>query len=236
MKKRTKKLTLGVKIISILSCIALVSVGFASWWIVKTPDEPITKAGSFEVYAVEEKNVEITAAFADENDAKITFGKDTAYTPTNKWLSADDDTVENLGTTLNVTVSIDDEETNVGDVLQTVTVALKLDATTQAAVTAGTYITAPVVKYNGETATYDADSQSYKLDVDVSELEQNSVTMAVTIDFGWGSAFGGVNPYKHYDQAYTAELAQDAFAKLNALSTSGLNNGAYTVSITATVK
>ena len=59
MKQRKGKFTLGMKIASILSCIALVSVGFASWWIIRLPS-PETKGGSFEVYSVDEKKINYT--------------------------------------------------------------------------------------------------------------------------------------------------------------------------------
>ena len=241
MKQRKQKFTFGVKLISILSCLALISVGFASWWIVTTPEEPITEQGSFAVYAVETKNVTISAAFADENDAKISFGKDTAYTPTNKWLGASDDVIENLDTTLNVTVQIDDGTTKIGTVLKTVTVELTLDETTAAAVTAGTYIAPPTLTYtptggSAQTAVYNDTKKAYVLEIDVSSLDVNSNVFAVNIAFDWGTAFGGKNPYEYYDQAYTSALAADATTKLTALNNSGLNSGSYTVNITATVK
>ena len=71
MKKTRKiKFTLGMKIASILCCVALVSVGFASWWIVNYPATTAVEAGSFTVYSVDTKNVKITDVtfYDDESD------------------------------------------------------------------------------------------------------------------------------------------------------------------------
>ena len=61
MKQKKFKFSLGFKIATILSCLALVSTGFASWWIVSIRnDNNGRQEGSFTVYAVEEKEVEVT--------------------------------------------------------------------------------------------------------------------------------------------------------------------------------
>ena len=74
--------------------------------------------------------------------------------------------------------------------------------------------------------------------MNVSEIDTSSLDLEVTVKFGWGSAFGGMNPYKYYDQTYTSELAADASTKLTALYNSGLNSNdcKYTVTIIPTVK
>ena len=54
-------MSLGVKIASILTCLALTAVGFASWLILK-PAEEKTASGSFTVYSVEDNNIEITVS------------------------------------------------------------------------------------------------------------------------------------------------------------------------------
>ena len=60
MKKGRKiKFTLGMKIASILCCVALVSVGFAAWWIVEFPVAQSTTAGNFTVYSVTNKKIVI---------------------------------------------------------------------------------------------------------------------------------------------------------------------------------
>ena len=157
MKKARKiKFTLGMKIASILCCVALVSVGFASWWIVEFPQAQQFSAGSFEVYDVTTKRIAInnikflddvndTTATAvnletpdaDIEDAKIVYGKPTEAqktahftgTKTDKgWLGATDVDDEDLSTILQFDVAVADNES--GDKLSTYvqTITVTLDA------------------------------------------------------------------------------------------------------------
>jgi hypothetical protein len=66
MKKM--KFSLGMKIVSLLSCVALVSMGFASWWILKLPETDPYTNGSFTAYAVAEKNITIDNFVFTEGD------------------------------------------------------------------------------------------------------------------------------------------------------------------------
>ena len=113
MKQRKGKFTLGMKIASILSCLALVSVGFASWWIVQYPTETTTTQGNFDVYTVGTKKVEIgKPTFTPEADANIVFGKQLKdgsgkdVVPT--WLLADDVAEQNLDAQFTFIVSMKD--------------------------------------------------------------------------------------------------------------------------------
>ena len=88
MKKGRKiKFTLGMKIASILCCVALVSVGFAAWWIVEFPVAQSTTAGNFTVYSVTNKKIVIqNMKFLDDaNDENPTD-----ITPENKDTQIDD--------------------------------------------------------------------------------------------------------------------------------------------------
>lgn len=153
MKQRKFKFSLGMKIASILSCIALVSVGFASWWIVKPPQTK-TASGSFEVYTVSTKNITISEpTFTDVtldkdgkdetvSSSKIIFGKkDFPANKTNyKWLLAGKEIYdENLTATMNFTVSVTDGDTNTGtsnvsDFLENVKLTLEVPAKLKTAI------------------------------------------------------------------------------------------------------
>ena len=118
------RLSLGMKIIALLSCVALLSMGFASWWIIK-PVEAAYTTGSFTAYDVVTKelhigNVAVTSeGTTEEHQGKIIFGK-----PNNAgnavWLVAGDEIEdEKLSTLLIFTVSVKnptDATTNAGQV------------------------------------------------------------------------------------------------------------------------
>ena len=174
MKQRKFKFSLGMKIASILSCIALVSVGFASWWIVQYPTKSTTSQGSFEVYSVGTKKVEISdPVFNPTTDANIAFGKQLKDDDGNdvvvKWLIADEEVgVQNLDAQFTFNVSMKDvtdkeeggteeklSSEHLNKYLSEITFTLDdivgstgADSTAlQAAITAG-YITGPTVTYS----------------------------------------------------------------------------------------
>lgn len=116
MKKTRKiKFTLGMKIASVLCCVALLSVGFASWWIVQYPTQA-EESGSFTVYKVDTKKVNIsTPTFLTDDDSEIVFGAPTkdeidALTNNYGWLGYNSSEValEDLSATLGFTVSVKD--------------------------------------------------------------------------------------------------------------------------------
>ena len=143
MKKRTKKLTLGMKVASILACLALVSVGFASWWIIQFPETETVNDGSFEVYAVETKNITFeNVQFVD--GAQITYGYTNAN-PTYNWLGADKWDAntnptgvkpEKLSSTLQFKVVVDDADADLDDYLQTIKIDFDAGTAYEAAMAA----------------------------------------------------------------------------------------------------
>lgn len=220
MKKRTKKFSLGMKIAGILACLALVSVGFASWLIVQVTDPAPLEDGSFTVYSVDTKNVKIeNTAFADVTPARdpavssssIIFGKDASATP--DWLIAGSDVQEeNLTATLTFDVNLYDNTNTLSSdgKIQDYITDVKLNfvpAGIDDAIEAG-YITAPVITYSYEdadsdehtdTVTYDPDADAADLSISMAEADANTVEVTVTIAFGWGEAFGGENPYVYFN-------------------------------------
>ena len=72
LKRKNRKLALGVKIASLLSCVAIASVGFAGWIIVGNPSVDVS-SGTLNAYTVSESGLTLTKATdATEN---IVFGK-----------------------------------------------------------------------------------------------------------------------------------------------------------------
>ena len=214
MKQRKFKFSLGIKIASILSCLALVSIGFASWWVISINKPAAASTGSFTVYEVEEKNVNITV---DGNNgwtgAEIIFGKSTktpATTPT--WLLANDPNMKNqsLSATLKFNVATDDADVALDELVGGVTVTFDLSTAEvavpetidadekmtfaelfQYAMGKG-YIAAPKISGTYGSGTSIGDAQTYSngavtVALPAAALTTNSVDVTINFEFGWGS-------------------------------------------------
>lgn len=246
-RKKASKLSLSVKLISILACVAVMSVGFASWLIVGMPETTTLADGSFEVYNVVDKTV--TKSNESFENSLIKFGKPTENASTG-WLIADSSTgVANLKATYTVTYSTAaGESVKINEAMSKVTVALESNATLNSAITAG-YLGAPkVLVYlddvlqNTETAdqtyTYTGENLGFSYDVDMPA--EASVTLKVEFVFSFGEKFGNTNPYTYFNGLEAGEKplgsdktnAQLAQEYLSGLFTSGINNATYTVTIT----
>ncbi len=126
MKRKTLTLTL-----SILACLALIGVGFASWIISANTS---TKAeGSFIVDTVSDKSYTVTGDWKDKK-SEIIFSAPTGDT-TNGWLTNDSAKKENLTVTYQITVKY-------GDGTKATGIANKITALVTAAVN-GKLIIAP---------------------------------------------------------------------------------------------
>ena len=210
MKQRKFKFSLGMKIASILSCIALVSVGFATWWIVQLPEPAPLEEGSFTVYTVDTKNIKIeNLAFSDVTPARnpvvsssrIIFGKTSGVTE--NWLLARDIEEQNLTATITFDVNLYDNyeegKTNslgtgaIKDYVGNINLLFSPTATTNLdnAINDG-YITAPKITYSygtGNTDSVDYNSGDTTLAISMEGATGNTVAVTVTIVFGWGEAF-----------------------------------------------
>lgn len=262
MKQRKGKFTLGMKIASILSCIALVSVGFASWWIVQLPDPVTYENGSFTVYTVDTKNVIIeNFKVKDNTEANVIFGKTSGVTE--RWLLADEEVkAENLKVTFTFDVTLYDNydpeaTTNTPDTdgsLKNFVGNIKLDfAPTvetylDSAIKEAKYITAPVITYSygskTDKITYNPDAATNTLDIDMSGATSYTQQVTLTVEFKWGEAFGSKNPYEYFNDTsrnangdsgvenYT--WAEYAYKALDDIHTLG-ENTKYNMTLTAEV-
>lgn len=241
MKQRKFKFSLGMKIASILSCIALVSVGFASWWIVQMPDPVTYENGSFTVYTVDTKNVRIeNFKVKDNTEASIIFGRTSGVTE--RWLLSDsDDKEQNLKVTFTFDVNLydnykegasDNKLTEGGNLSKFVgniklnfapTVKTNLDAAIKAK-----YITAPVITYSYGSKTgnitYNPDATENTLDIDMSGATSNTQAVTLTIEFKWGETFDtngtadtdlddNLNPYAFYNATTRNATGDSGVAK-----------------------
>jgi len=238
---KTKRFSLGVKIASILSAVAILSVGFANWLIVNIqPEETISQAGSFTVYQVEDKSVTYTPTW---ENATIIFGALSAEEENqvtgNVWFKPNGLSATNLVATLELTI------TNVSQ-LSSFDITFAPADTTKFDAVLDTSIAKPVIKwYTGTdstkveqgSVTYESTSVKLSMPVGADKIvgdSANNDTATVTVEFifAWGTDFGGVNPYVHFNNTmqYSAGNATLVTNKMNALY--ALNAMNYAVTLT----
>lgn len=193
MKRKTLTLTL-----SILACLALIGVGFASWIISADTSTTAPARGSFIVDTVSDKSYTVTGDWKDKK-SEIIFSAPTGDT-TSGWLTNDSAKKENLTVTYQLTVKYGDNTpaTGIKDKIIT-TVSAPADPNYTAAVNGG-LISAPT------SAT-------------VEETAEGSGIYNITVTYKWGKHFAdsaeaseGVNPYTYYN-------GKEATGKLNGSET-----------------
>lgn len=202
MKRKTLTLTL-----SILACLALIGVGFASW-IISAEVSATPAEGSFIVDTVTDRSYKVEGAWLS-NQSNITFGApDTMNNVENAWLTNNsEDKKENLTVTYQLTVKYGDNTpaTGIKDKIIT-TVSAPADPNYTAAVNGGLII-APT------NAT-------------VEETGEGTGVYNITVTYQWGEHFGKVNPYTYYNGKTatdtltdsTTTYMQDAKTSLDTLS------------------
>lgn len=212
MKRKTLTLTL-----SILACLALIGVGFASWII--SADTSTTAQGSFIVDTVTDNRLEATGRWititkdsgenevvtTDDNSAKVSFGAPATMDKPDAWLTNDKKgTTEKLTVVYELTV-----KTKGGEFVSNLS---------------GDEITG-TVSCNDET--YDP---KYVALPTLTVTNKGNGIYYLQLDFDWGTDFGGKNPYVYYNEKdYSDALAGEAFNKLDAIK--ALNNITFTFNI-----
>ena len=181
MKRKTLTLTL-----SILACLALIGVGFASWII--SADATKNEKGNIIVDTVTDKSYVISAASWKDENSKISFGAPKEMNETGAWLTNDStDKTENLTVTYRLTVTYADTTPATG-----------------------------LVNSNKIVATFGApNDQNYSKAIsDGLIIAPKSTTIKelpggvyeITVTYKWGKHFAnsadaeeGVNPYTYYN-------------------------------------
>lgn len=201
MKRKTLTLTL-----SILACLALIGVGFASWII--SADTSATAQGSFIVDTVTDKSYKVEGVWLG-NQSKITFGAPTTMNNTEKtWLTNDStDKKENLTVTYQLTVTY-------GNTTPATGIANKITAV----------VTAP--ENENYTAAVNGKLIIAPTNATVEETGEGTGVYNITVTYQWGEHFGKVNPYTYYNEKTatdtltdsTTTYMQDAKTSLDTLS------------------
>lgn len=236
-----KKLT--ITIASILSVIVIIGVGFAAW-VITNPNVEAAADGTISVETVTDKSYTLTATNPTET---ISFGApatpDTAATK--GWL-VNKEKAENLTATLTLTITYKDWSVipeNLKLKIEAGTVSGKSfvkDETKKFENLVDTILKNPTISYDELTTTTPVSVTMNGAEVEIPKKAfkkddlTKTATLEVTVTFGWGSAFGGDNPYNYYNKKdYSTGLAQEANTNLTNLY-NALNGLSYKVTVTGT--
>ena len=215
---KSKTLTLAISVFALL---AIISVGFASW-VISRNDQTGDIEGSIQVDDVKDEGLGISyrwlnAAGEAVANPLIAYGVPTKTKPeVVEWLKNETATAENLTVVLEISVENQEALANKN---VTVTFSVKNKTTTFDEQNGKSF----VLPFGTET------TKTYK-----QENFTNGV-LKVTLEFRWGSDFGGFNPLGENSifGAYNKTDADKVSAALTALYTA-LNGVTYGVSVAAT--
>lgn len=238
----------SLTLISILSVVVLVGVGFAAW-IITTPNVEKKQTGTITASGVTDARYELTAAITKES---IVFGKPSGYSDNNSdWFKPGKDVGdENLTATLTLTLTKPDGITGLdNDVFNnylpdtfTFTMNAKKAAGEGSSVDAKDdfnqavsqkYVENPTISYG---AVSDTVTLGTAIEIKKSAFTKgadNKYTLTITITFAWGTAFTDathINPYDYFKNlGYSADNAKKAL-ELNAMQEK-INGISYEVMI-----
>lgn len=212
----------SLTLISILSVVVLVGVGFAAW-IITTPNVEEKQTGTITASGVTDARYKLTAAITN---GSIVFGKPSGYSDNNSdWFKPVD--VDNEHLTATLTLTLTDPEGNALD--ETVfnshlpdTFTFTMNATKakevnntgfNAEVTAGR-IKYPTISYTASGATSaTTENVTFGTPIEIAKSAftkgaDNKYTLTITIKFAWGD---DGNPYTYFHgKTQTPELVTKA--------------------------
>lgn len=247
------KSKLTISIASILSVLVLVGVGFAAWVIIN-PNVKKDAAGNITAETVTDKSYTLEATFAA--DEKIVFGAPETMNNSNAWFTADDKTAkEDLTAKLTLTLNYKDWSVIPNEFSVTMKtkkgegddVFNSLRDGTDAALTGPlakkNFIANPQITYGSTTATVTMNGAAVKIaktafpDYNATNTTTDkTVTLDITITFGWGTYFTVentvVNPYVFYNGKNYEDTRVEANTVINAIAK--LNTVKYVITIDGT--
>ena len=255
VKNRKRKFALGIKIAALCSCLALASVGFASWLVVQDPDAKhnvgdVNVALTAEADLLFEKPAAIKVSDTNLNLNSFSFGRPATEEVQIKWLVPQEVETEDMieeytlkfkpqnlptGTVAHVSLDFDavyatgsGETTNYED-RNTKLATLISKGYLTLTITVGEGVKAKSVIYDksnalpvtGGVVNYDVDWDTLYAAQNATEDNAKSISLPLTIEFAWGSTFGGDNPYVYYNSlenptALQKEAALEVLAEIAA--------------------
>ncbi|MBP3504501.1 MAG: hypothetical protein J6K18_05185 [Bacilli bacterium] len=190
---KRKSLTM---ILCLLTCLSLVGVGFASW-VISSGDKE-TVSGNVVVDTVSDERIVLTVTEPGVKDIK--FVGPSSTTTADGWLTTDNKAA-NLEVTYACTVS-----KKTGSFTSTSEIATPLATLVEP--TESTYTTAKTkgcfelsTDVGVTAATLDKFYQGIK--ISTPTLEDGKIKFNVTVQYKWGSEFGGINPFDYYNELKT---------------------------------
>lgn len=184
MKRKTLTLTL-----SILACLALIGVGFASWIISAEAKKEAT--GNIIVDTVADKTYVVSGEWLG-NKSSIIFGAPATMDKSNPWLTNDSEgKTENLTVTYQLTVTYGNGSKATGIANKITAVVTAPESASYTAAVNGKLIIAPT------NAT-------------VEETGEGTGVYNITVTYQWGEHFGKVNPYTYYNAKTAADTLTDS--------------------------
>lgn len=213
----------SLTLISILSVVVLVGVGFAAW-IITTPNVEKKQTGTITASGVTDARYELTATITN---GSIVFGKPRGYSDNNSdWFKPGKDVGdENLTATLTLTLTKPDDtalEKEVFDKYLPDTFTFTMNATKADAVdntSFGAEVTAgrikyPTISYTASGATSaTTENVTFGTPIEIAKSAftkgtDGKYTLTITITFAWGN---DGNPYTHFHgKTQTPELVTKA--------------------------
>ncbi len=205
VKNRKRKFALGIKIAAMLSCVAIASVGFASWLIISNPADTDPSQGSITASTVTEQGLAFetpTWGEASDGDSDIVFGKPTDPIA-DAWLVAGNDVQSE---DLKATLTLKYTPTNIKEADITVKFNVcsangAIDTTTWANVK--DYVGIKMTIGEGTAVECDATgtiTATTKLTNGESVLEARTLT--VKIEFYWKLDDSHSNPYVFFNTGH----------------------------------
>lgn len=237
----------SLTLISILSVVVLVGVGFAAW-IITTPNVEEMQTGTITASGVTDARYKLTATIADGN---IVFGKPSTMDVNNAWFKPGDDVGdEKLTATLTLTLTKPDgnalEEAVFNGYLPN-TFTFTMNAT-KAGVEGSSvdangdfnqavsqkYVENPTISYGTVSATPVTLGTAIEIKKSAfTKGADNKYTLTIAIKFAWGTAFTDAthtNPYDYFNNLdYNDDNAKKAL-ELNAMQ-GKINGISYEVTI-----
>ncbi len=238
----------SLTLISILSVVVLVGVGFAAW-IITTPNVEKKQTGTITASGVTDARYELTATITN---GSIVFGKPSTMNVNNAWFKPDENVgAENLTATLTLTLTDpngnawDDEtvfKSYLPDTFTFTMNATKPGSGEETTVGANDDFNHAVSKNHvkNPTISYGAVSDTVTLGTAINIAKDaftkgadNKYTLTITITFAWGTAFTDAthtNPYDYFNNLPYDDVNAKKALELNDMQ-GKINGISYVVTI-----
>lgn len=239
----------SLTLISILSVVVLVGVGFAAW-IITTPNVKEQQTGTITASGVTDARYKLTAAITNES---IVFGKPSGYKGNNSdWFKPGSDVGdEKLTATLTLTLTDPngnawDDETVFKSYLPdkfTFTMNAKKAGVEGSSVDANgdfnqavsqNYVKSPTISYGTVSATPVTLGTAIEIKKSAfTKGADNKYTLTITITFAWGTAFTDathINPYDYFNSLGYSDTNAGKALELNDMQ-GKINGISYEVTI-----